>query len=54
MATDRAHWLPILELGFALPDSINGVIGAIRRIWLSADSRLRVAGQVDEQRGAVT
>jgi hypothetical protein len=53
-ATDRAHSLPNLELGFALPDSISGVIGAIWRIWLSADSRSREAGQVDVQRGAVS
>src|SRR6185437_13863364 len=40
-ATNRSQSLPVLELGFALPDSITGVIGAIWRIWLSADSRVR-------------
>jgi hypothetical protein len=53
-ATDRAHSLPILELGFALPDSIKGVIGAIRRIWLYAGWRVREAAQGDLLRGVVS
>jgi hypothetical protein len=54
MATNRAHSLPILELGFALPDSINGVIGAIWRIWLYAGSGVREAAQVGLPRGVVS
>jgi hypothetical protein len=55
MATDRAHSLPVLELGFALAVSINSVIGAnLAHLAFLLAGACREADKVRVQRGVMT